>query len=264
MPYSPPRRALITGATTGIGRATAELFASSGYEVGVLGYLAAEVDETVTALQSAGGAARGFCVDLSAPDQVKGLIDRLEDEGWTLNVLVNNAGVGLQADVLETRDEDLRRLFQVNFFAAYELSRDALRRMGERGQGAIIMVSSASARRSLPGLSVYGATKAAMHSFCQALRIEAREKGVSVTEMLPMSVRTPFFQAASNRSGHAYRPGGALMTTPEALARRILRAVEHPAPEVYTSTLARIAFALDGSFPKVLDYFVGRKRARKS
>src|SRR5690242_15888354 len=100
MPFSPPRRALITGATRGIGRAAAELFAGSGYEVGVLAHLSEEVEETVAAIRAAGGQALPLCVDLSVPDQAHGLIDRLEAEGWAVDVLVNNAGIGLQADVL--------------------------------------------------------------------------------------------------------------------------------------------------------------------
>jgi short-subunit dehydrogenase len=247
-----PARALVTGATTGIGRATALLFAREGIEVGVLGYLRVEVEETVAAIAAEGGRAFPVHADLADRSQVEGLIDRLEGEGRALDILVNNAGIGLQADVLETREEDLRRLFEVNYFAAFLLCRDALRHMAARGRGHILNVSSASARRALPGLSVYASTKAAMHALSQALRIEASDSGVHVTELLPMSVRTPFFRAATNRAGKPYAPGGPV-TTPESVAAQILRAVRHPVPEIYTSALSRLALGLDGLFPGLTD-----------
>jgi len=122
-------------------------------------------------------------------------------------------------------------------------------------------VSSASARRSLPGMAVYASTKAAMHSFSQALRIEGRDSGVWVTEILPMSVRTRFFEAATNRAAKPYAPGWKA-DTPETIARRILRAVRHPAPEVYTSSLVRLALGLDSLNPALLERILVARRRR--
>lgn len=255
-------RVLITGATSGIGLAAARLFAAEGYDVGVLSFLREEVWETVAALTEAGGRAFPVCADLSQPGEAVRVIELLENEGRPLDILVNNAGIGLQADVLETREEDLRRLFEVNFFSAYLLSREALRHMAPRGRGHIVNVSSASARRSLPGLSVYAATKAALHSASQALRLEAREFNVHVTEVLPISVRTPFFEAATNRAGKPYRPGGKTQT-PEEVAGRILWAVRYPAPEVYTSTLSRLALAIGDLSPKLADFLIRRTGKRR-
>jgi short-subunit dehydrogenase len=259
MTWRPPERALITGATAGIGRAVAERFARAGIEVGILGERPAEVEETVASIREWSGRAFPVHANLLHREEVEGLIDRLEAEGRPLDVLVNNAGIGLQADVLDTREEDLLRLFEVNFFAAFLLSRDALRHMAVRRSGHILNVSSASARRSLPGMSVYASTKAALHSFSQALRVEAHPFGVHVSEILPMSVRTRFFQEATNRAAHAYEPGWKLLT-PESLAETIYRALRRPAPEVYTSTLARIILGLDAWNPKLLDAAIRSRR----
>ncbi|MCC2669020.1 MAG: putative oxidoreductase [Armatimonadetes bacterium] len=261
MAWSPPARALITGATAGIGRAAAERFARAGIEVGILGDRLPEVEQAVAAIRSSGGQAFPVHVNLLRREEVEGLIDRLEAEGRPLDVLVNNAGIGLQADLLDTREEDLRRLFEVNFFATFMLSRDAFRHMAARRQGHIINVSSASGRRSLPGMAVYASTKAAMHSFSQALRVEARPCGVHVSEILPMSVRTRFFQDATNRASHAYEPGWKVLT-PEAVAERIFRLLRHPAPEVYTSTLARLVLGLDALMPQILDAAIGSRRRK--
>jgi short-subunit dehydrogenase len=256
-----PQRAVITGATSGIGRATAELFARHGIEVGVLAEIPAHLKETVETIRRAGGRAFPVHADLSDPEQVEGVIPRIEREFGPVDLLVNNAGLGLQADVPEATDADLRLLFEINYFAAFFLSRDAFRLMSERGRGQIINVSSASARRALPGLSVYASSKAAMHAFSQALRIEARRKGVFVTEILPMSVKTPFFKNARNRSKRPYAVGS-FSITPERLAERILWAVRHPVPELYSSSLSRFVLGLDGMFPKILDRVLAGSRAR--
>jgi short-subunit dehydrogenase len=253
------KRALITGATSGIGRATAHCFIRNQIEVGILAENPAQVEETVEALRSEGGRAFAVPVDLSKPHQVEGLISQIEAQHGPLDLLVNNAGLGLQGDVAETHQGDVRLLFEINFFSMVTLSRDAFLRMAERGRGHIINVSSASAKRALPGLSIYASTKAAMHAFSQALRIEGKGVGVDVTEVLPLSVQTPFFQNAFNRSDKSYVVGK-WSITPEELAERILQAVHRPAPEIYTSALARIAFALDSLSPRWLDAILVHRR----
>jgi len=263
VPRPLPERALITGATSGIGRATAELLAGKGVEVGILAERPAEVDETVAAIRQAGGTAIPVYADLTRREEISGLIDRLEAEGFHIDALVNNAGIGLQADVLDTREEDLRRLFEVNYFAAFLLSRDVLRHMARRGQGHIVNISSASARRSLPGMSVYASTKAAMHSFSQALRIEAATSGVYVTELLPMSVRTRFFESATNRARKPYSPGWKAHT-PEEIAGQVLSALRHPVPEIYSSTLSRLVLGLDALFPSLSDAILLSRRKKQS
>src|SRR5207248_3034316 len=117
--------------------------------------------------------------------------------------------------------------------------------------------------RALPGMGIYASTKAAMHAFTQALRVEAKPCGVHVVEILPMSVRTPFFKNALNRSAGAYE-SGSFITTPEQIAQRILKAIRRPVPEIYTSTLARIVLALDAFSPRLFDaiLFAQRRKSR--
>ncbi|MBW3622315.1 MAG: SDR family NAD(P)-dependent oxidoreductase [Armatimonadetes bacterium] len=261
MSESSPKRALITGASSGIGRATAELFALKGVEVGILAEIPEQVEEAVRSINDLGGRAFPVHADLSRPEDVEDRIHQVEAEHGPVDVLVNNAGIGLQGEIVESRPEDLRLLFEVNFFAMATLSREAFGLMAKRGGGHIINVSSASAKRALPGLGIYAATKAAMHAFSQALRIEGKSVGVHVTEILPMSVRTPFFDNARNRSERPYEISS-FSTTPEVVAEKIYRAVRHPAPEVYTSTLSRIALGLDSLFPKLMDTILARRHRK--
>jgi len=256
-------RALVTGGSSGIGRATAELLASKGIEVGVLAHDFAGVEEVVHGILAKGQAAFGITLDLGIQADVVGLFERIEAERGPIDILVNVAGVGLQADVVETTVDDLNQLFAVNFFSAAILSRAAMISMSARGKGNIVNISSASARRALPGMSTYASTKAAMHAFSQALRIEGWDRGVYVTEVLPMSVRTPFFDSATNRSSVPYSAEGtAFMTTPEAVAGYVWRAIRRPIGEMYTSSTARLVLAIDAAIPWLFDKILvwGRRK----
>ena len=264
MPNSPGfrGRALITGATSGIGLATAKKFVAEGYEVGILAESPTLVDTVVAELNRERVVAFPVHADLSKPDQVAGLIESLESSGKPLDVLVNNAGIGLKSDVMDIRDADLRLLIEVNLISAMTLSRDALKYMSDRKSGNIIQVSSAAARRGLPGMGVYSTTKAGLHLFSESMRVEAAIHNVHVSELLPMTVRTPFFENAKNSSKTKYE-GSNFSVTPERVADLIFRAVKHPAPEIYTSTLARIVLAINGINPKMMDWILIRKQRKE-
>jgi short-subunit dehydrogenase len=255
------KRVLITGATSGIGRACASRFAAEGFEVGILAERPDMVQATVQELLATGACAFPVHADLSLPDLVNGLIERLESDRGPIDVLINSAGIGLQATALEISEEDMHLLFQVNYFAMVVLARDAFRSMSSRSSGHIINISSCAARRGLPGMATYASTKAAMHVFSQALRVEGMGCGVRVTEVLPMSVRTPFFENARNRSANRYE-GSGFSVTRGRVADLVWRAYRRPAAEVYTSGLARVALAMDGAWPGLLDRIVARQRRR--
>jgi uncharacterized protein len=208
-------------------------------------------------IRQAGGKAVAMVVDFSKPEQVEGLIARAEADIGPIDVLVNNAGVGLGASVLETKPEQLRFLFEVNFFALFSLCRQALVVMSERRRGHIINVSSAAGRFGSAGVSAYSATKGAAHTFTQALRTEASVYNVSVSEVLPISVQTKFFE---NVQGKQYKPSGIVLTT-ESVARSIVRCAQssHPKAEVLPYRPVGIAFVLDALFPSLLAKVTARK-----
>ena len=169
---------------------------------------------------------------------------RVEEKIGFCDVLVNNAGIGLHKTLEESSEEEFRRVFEVNFFALTSLCRQAIHYMKERGQGHIINISSASARRSLAHMSCYGATKGAVHCFSQAVRSEVAPYGIAVTEILPISVRTDFFDRAG------YQPKG-LVQTPETIAKLIERAIRTREAELCSSQLTRLGFVLDVIAPNL-------------
>lgn len=255
------RRVLITGASSGIGEVTAKQFASAGAEVIIL----SEHDEGLKIVSDAiialGGRAICVTVDLSHRKSVDGLFDCLERQYGPIDILVNNAGIGLGASVLETKDKDLRFLFEVNLFSLISLSTHALAAMSARKSGHIINVSSGAARMGLPGVSAYSATKGAVHTFTQSLRIEARAFGVHVTEVLPISVRTMFFE---HLKGKKYRPGG-LVISKEKVARSIVHCALHPRrrAEVLPFSPLHFAYIMEVVAPGLFSRITGRSYSER-
>ncbi len=207
-------------------------------------------------IREANGCAEVLQTDLSRPEQVDALFRKAECAFGAIDILVNNAGIGLGATVLETRTQDLRLLFEVNFFALHSLCRQALADMGKRRRGIIVNVTSAAARSGCPRVSAYSASKGAVHAYTQSLRLEAAPLGVSVVECLPISVRTGFFE---NVRGKKYLPSG-VVQTPQKVAKTLLRALsqKNPPAEVLPFKPIRIAFVLEALIPQLFYLFSRR------
>ncbi|MBX3167150.1 MAG: SDR family NAD(P)-dependent oxidoreductase [Candidatus Eremiobacteraeota bacterium] len=246
--------ALITGASSGIGLSTARRLAQRGHQVLLLSY---DEPELLQACSSLGPQAVPVLCDLSMPEQVEGLWLRLEESYGPIDTLINNAGIGLRAEVVDTEMADLRRLFEVNFFAAANLCRQAMACMSRRRRGHILNLTSAAARRSLPCIGAYGASKAALHGLTQSLRLEASGSGVTVSEVLPISVTTPFFARAG------YQPRG-LTQTPEQVAEQILLCLDGGQAERTTHWPTALGFVLDALFPNWVAAFLAWRYRRGS
>jgi short-subunit dehydrogenase len=244
------KRVLITGASSGIGEAAAREFARRGAVVVVVSEQTEELHAVAQSIQDAGGRATAVVVDLSKPEQVEGLIARVEAQIGPLDVLVNNAGIGLGATIMEMRQEQMRLLFEVNFFALAELCKQALTAMSARRSGRIINVSSAAALFGSPTVSAYSATKGAVHSYSMALRTEASQYGIHVSEILPVSVRTRFFDSVQ---GEKYKPSGVMLTS-EKVAQSIVHCAvaTRPPAEVQPYYPIRFIFVLTALFPSLM------------
>ena len=244
------KRVLITGASSGIGEAAAREFAQQGAIVVIVSEKAEELHAVAQSIRDAGGQAHAVVVDLSKPEQIQGVIARAEALVGPLDVLVNNAGIGLGATIMETRQEQMRLLFEVNFFALAELCKQALTVMSVRRKGRIINVSSAAALFGSPTVSAYSATKGAVHAYTMALRTEASLYGVSVSEVLPVSVRTRFFDSVH---GEKYKPSGVMLTSDQ-VAHGIVccAAATRPAAEVQPYYPIRFIFILTALFPSLM------------
>ncbi len=179
---------LLTGASGGIGAAMAEAFASVGARLSLAARSKDVLDDLASRLDG-----KAFVVDLSEPDQVDGLIGRVESEAGPIDVLVNNAGVATSEFFGEVDPDVIRRLARVNFEAPMLLTRNVLPGMIERNRGHLVFTGSLAGTGGFPGLAAYGASKAGLSNFEAALRIELRDTAVGTTVLAPGPVDTAMY-----------------------------------------------------------------------
>lgn len=170
------RRVLITGASRGIGHALAERFTAAGARVALVARSEGPLKELADRL---GGTAHPC--DLCDPDQLSGLIERVEADGGPVDVLVNNAGVDKAGFIYEIAAADVEQLYRINLVAPVELCRQMVPRMIERGRGHIVNVSSMAGVGTYPGLSIYASSKAGLNHFTACLRADLKGKPVDTT-----------------------------------------------------------------------------------
>jgi NAD(P)-dependent dehydrogenase (short-subunit alcohol dehydrogenase family) len=182
--------ALITGASTGIGRATALRLASSGWEV-LAGVRGAEAGERLVA-DAPSGAIVPLSLDVTDSSQIAAARERVEQDGGRLDALVNNAGIGVGGPLELISEEELRKQFDVNVFGQIAMTRALLPAL-RRAQGRIIFISSIGGLVAMPFTAPYGASKHAVEAFADALRVELRTSAVQVALIEPGSVATPIW-----------------------------------------------------------------------
>jgi NADP-dependent 3-hydroxy acid dehydrogenase YdfG len=236
---------LVTGASSGIGRATAIEFARRGHQV----FAAARREEVLAGLAAQTPNIRAVGLDITDADSVRAAWAKIDAStgGNGVEVLVNNAGFALAGPIEVLAGADVRRQFDTNVFGLLTMTRTVLPAMRERGSGRVINISSLVGRTTFPGMGVYGATKYAVEAVSDALRQEVAGFGIKVVVIEPGFVRTSLGEAAD---GHPAGSDGipdayAAMTaagnryvaaqiakgiSPEQVAAAIVKAAEHRSP----------------------------------
>jgi short-subunit dehydrogenase len=187
------KRVLITGASRGIGRELAPAFAREGAKVALVARNESSIKELAREL---GGTAHPC--DLCDPDQVIGLVERVEREAGPIDVLVNNAGVSYVEDMLKQTPAQIQEILQTNLVAPIQLCRQAIPRMIARGGGHIVNMSSVAAILAPPGLVHYGASKAGLSHYTAGVRQEAGRQGIGTTLVEIGSTATSMDDATQN------------------------------------------------------------------
>lgn len=185
------RSAVVTGASSGIGRAVAEALGGAGAHVVLAGRTAGPMEQSVARIEAAGGTARAVVTDVRQPGAVQALVDTAVADTGGLDVMVNNAGLSHPGSVVDGDPEDWRAMLETNVWALLAGCQAAVRAMRAGGRpGVVVNVSSVAALR--PDSAVYGATKHAVNVISETLRRELQEEPIGVVTVMPGAVATNF------------------------------------------------------------------------
>jgi NAD(P)-dependent dehydrogenase (short-subunit alcohol dehydrogenase family) len=239
---------LITGASEGIGAACAGAFRKRGARLSLI----ARSEEKLRA--AGGGDALVTAGDVTLPEARRQAVERTLDRFGAVDILVNNAGMGLYAPAWDTPPEDARRLFDLNFFAPLAMAQLVVPHMRRLGGGMLVNVSSIAGKVTLPWLTLYSASKFALGSLTDGLRMELARDGIRTMTVCPGYVRTDFQRhALGGGPPPKIARSKQFAITPEQCAEAIARGVERGARTVMAPKSGWLFALAERLFPSLVD-----------
>ena len=255
----------ITGASAGIGRATALRLARDGDAVAICARRRDQLDAAAAEIAAAGGQALAVVADVTRASDIDDFVAQTVARFGRLDVMMCNAGFGIAGAIDDITPDQMQKLIDVNYTGTYHAARAALPLFRRQGSGHLVIVSSIVGKRGVPYMGAYSATKFAQVGLAECLRSELAGTGIHVTVVYPVSTETEFFEVMSRETGTAVTRAMGPRQSVAAVAEAIARAIRRPVPEVYPHATSRALVILNALAPGFTDRVVkrfGRKPVR--
>ncbi len=252
------KRAILTGASGGIGRAVATALVKAGARVILASRSAEKLNELASALKATGGDVLAVPTDVTKPDDRQRLIANCVSAFGGLDLLVNNAGVGSWGHFADSTEAICRTVMEVNFFAPIELTRLAVPHLTRGNQPAVVNVTSMCGRKGMPAWPEYSASKFALVGISEAWRAEFARFAVDVLTIVPGMTNSGFEKNWLRNDGKAdlrFADG----MTPEYLAAEIVDAVRTNRMETVCGSEAKRLLRFNRYFPRLTNWLLARK-----
>jgi len=250
-------RAIVTGASSGIGRALALELAREGANLVITARRAERLRELAESIRAVGQHVETVPGDITDPAVRQAVVDAARTALGGLDILVNNAGVGAMGRFEQASPDRLRRIMEVNFFALVEMTRVALPLLRQGRQPILVNVSSILGHRGVPHSSEYCASKFAVQGFSEALRAELAAYPIDVSVVSPGTTETEFFERVLENTSQARWPRHGAVS-PEYVARAVIRAMRRGQREVIPFFWGRVLCLLNRLAPGWMDRVMAR------
>ena len=239
---------LITGASLGIGEALAKVFAEEGAK---LALAARSLDKLKTLAASLPTEAIALQADMAQPAQIRAMVDKTVEHFGRIDILINNAGVGMYASIADMKPEQFEQLVATNWLGPVHAVQAVVPHMRQQGGGQIINISSVAGKVAIPWMGAYCSSKFALNALSDSLRMELRPDNIHVLLVCPGRIKTPFTQNAyKDFETRPLYPGG---ISAERLARAILRASLRNKREIMIPRDNRLFEWFHNLIPSVVD-----------
>jgi short-subunit dehydrogenase len=256
---------IVTGASSGIGRATAMRFAQSGAKLVIAARKLEKLEESARAIQAAGAEVLAVKTDVSQESDCKNLIDQTVEKFGRIDVLVNNAGISMRALLVDMELSVIKNVMDVNFWGTVYCTKFALPYLLKL-KGSVVGVSSIAGYVGLPARSGYSASKFAMHGFLESVRTENLENDLHVLIACPgftsSNIRNTALTADGSQQGKSPREEGKMMSAEE-VATHLFKAVQKRKQKLVLTTEGKLAVFLSKFFPKIIQKAVFNKMKKE-
>ena len=249
--YFRDRTALITGASSGIGRDIALGLSRMGTRVALLARRVTLLDELKEEIEGAGGRALALGADVTRASEIRASVDRTAEAFGAVDILVNSAGVLIPGSVETMKPSDLERMMEVNLYGTLHAMQAVIPSMRARSKGNIVNIASLAGRRGAPPLGGYCASKFAVVGLTEALRVELYGSGITISLIMPGVVDTPMIRKAESNSGDL--PANLIAMPVQWVTWAVIAAIVLGLIEVDVPPGAAIAEKVAALFPGITD-----------